>query len=207
MADLFDDRRYPASPRLKRQARREGRSPHSRDLASALVMLAALITITVVVPVESVGCKDDNDGNVGEFVIRYRAPSSYGYRDRLKLVQSVDAFVAENQEKWGIRTWSSRMRGTSPRGRTFVYLDQDRGEDAMSREEVIADARKNLPESPGVRMGIGWGGGGGPPDAAEGGAGGPAAAIIQQRGAALHSLPAACIMAACRRPGPSLACP
>ena len=43
MADLSDDRRYPATARQRRQARLEGRSPRSRDLASALVMLAALL--------------------------------------------------------------------------------------------------------------------------------------------------------------------
>jgi len=55
------------------------------------------------------------------------------------------------------------MRGTSGRGRTFVYLASDRDEDDMTREEVLEDAQKNLPELPGVKIGIGWRSGGGPP--------------------------------------------
>ena len=45
MADLFEDRIHPATRRQRQQARREGRWPRSRDLASALVMLTALLTL------------------------------------------------------------------------------------------------------------------------------------------------------------------
>lgn len=47
MADLFEDRIHPATARQRRQARSEGRSPRSRDLASALVMLTALLALLV----------------------------------------------------------------------------------------------------------------------------------------------------------------
>jgi HAE1 family hydrophobic/amphiphilic exporter-1 len=129
----------------------------------ALVAVIGMTILTALVPVKSVGCTNESDGNVGEFVIRYHAPGSYTYRDRKKLVQTVDAYVGEHAEAWGVRTWSSRMRGSSSRGRTFVYLDRDRDQYAMSREQVIEAARKDLPELPGVRIGIGWSGGGGPP--------------------------------------------
>jgi HAE1 family hydrophobic/amphiphilic exporter-1 len=129
----------------------------------ALVGLLGLTVLTAVLPFKAVGCSDDSDGNMGEFIIRYQIPSSYSYSDRKKLVETVDAYVQANVEAWGVRTFSSRMRGSSSRGRTYVYLSQDRADDAPSREEVIEMARDTLPELPGVRMGIGWGGGNGPP--------------------------------------------
>ncbi len=130
----------------------------------ALVMLIGLTVLTGVLPFKAVGCTNDSEGNVGEFVIRYRTPSSYTYSDRKKLVETVDQYVADHKEEWGIRTYSSRMRGTSSRGRTFVYLKTDQDDAAMTRDEVIEAVRKNLPEVPGVRMRVGWGGsGGGPP--------------------------------------------
>ena len=66
MADPLDDRRYPASPRLKRQARREGRSPRSRDLASALVMLAALLGLMLL------------GGNIADQMIRVTSDQLQG---------------------------------------------------------------------------------------------------------------------------------
>jgi HAE1 family hydrophobic/amphiphilic exporter-1 len=141
---------------------RQGLSWILAHRSDALVGVIGLTLLTVVVPLDSVGCKDDASGNVGEFVIRSTVPGSYTWRDRKDLVDQIDAFVAENKEKWGVRTWNTRMRSTSSRARTFVYLDADRSASAMGRKEVIADVEAHLPEIPGVRIHLGWGDSGGP---------------------------------------------
>ena len=100
-------------------------------------------------------------GNIGEFNIRYQVSGDASYYDRRNVVEKVDEFVIENKERWGVRTWRARMRDSGQRGNTTVYLETDREEGQMSREDVIDDAKERLPEIPGVSLRIGWGGGGG----------------------------------------------
>jgi HAE1 family hydrophobic/amphiphilic exporter-1 len=126
----------------------------------ALVGIIGMTVLTVMVPFDSVGCKEDAEGNIGEFVIRSTVPSSYTWKQRKAHVAKMDAYVAQNKDKWGVRTWNSRMGSSSSRARTFVHLESDRPKAAMSRDEVMEDAEKNLPEIPGVLMRVGWGGGG-----------------------------------------------
>lgn len=127
----------------------------------ALVGVLGMIFITFVVPVKSVGCSESGEGNIGEFNIRYQVGADASYYDRRNVVETVDQFVIDNKDRWGVRTWRARMRDTGQRGNTTVYLETDREEDQMSREDVIDDAKERLPEIPGVSLRIGWGGGGG----------------------------------------------
>ena len=127
----------------------------------ALVGVLGMIFITFVVPVKSVGCSESGQGNIGEFNIRYQVSGDASYYDRRNVVEKVDEFVIENKERWGVRTWRARMRDSGQRGNTTVYLETDREEGQMSREDVIDDAKERLPEIPGVSLRIGWGGGGG----------------------------------------------
>jgi len=130
----------------------------------ALVGMLGMLFITVVVPVKAVGCNEADDGNIGEFSIRYRVGADASYYDRRDVIEAVDAYVEKNKERWGVRTWRARMRDTGQRGTTSVYLETERTENMMDRTKVIDDAKENLPEIPGAVLKIGWGGSGGTPN-------------------------------------------
>ena len=128
----------------------------------SLMLLLSLVFVTMVVPVKAVGCNQDSEGNLDDFRIRYKVSADASYYDRLNVIETIDEYVAKNKDRWGVRTWRARMRDTSQRGGTTVYL-AERKDGMLAREEVIADAKENLPEIAGVEVGIGWGGSNGPP--------------------------------------------
>jgi HAE1 family hydrophobic/amphiphilic exporter-1 len=123
-----------------------------------LMIILTMLFITVVIPVQAVGCEEDSGGNIGEFAIRYKVSADASYGDRREVVEAVDDFVRENKATWGVRTWRTRMRETSTRGTTVVYLENKRTDEMMTREEAIEDAKENMPEIPGTSLQIGWGG-------------------------------------------------
>jgi HAE1 family hydrophobic/amphiphilic exporter-1 len=128
-----------------------------------LMLVIGITFLTLVVPVQSVGCDEEPEGNIGEFNIRYQVSADASYTDRREVVEAVDNLVAKHADEWGVRTWRARMGATSLRGNTSVYLQTDRSNDQMSRKDVIDDAKDRLPEIPGASLNIGWGGSGGPP--------------------------------------------
>ena len=150
---------------VKKIAARYRRSLHwfLNNRTDGLVLVLGITFLTFVVPVQAVGCDEASEGNIGEFAIRYSFSADATYYDRQNVVQAVDAFVEANKENWGIRTWRARARSSSLRGTTSVYLESERDSDMMTREQVIEDAKENLPEIPGSILSIGWGGSGGPP--------------------------------------------
>jgi len=129
----------------------------------ALVWFLGMLFITMVVPVKSVGCGESDDGNISEFVVRYRLSADATYYDRRDVIEKIDEFVASNKDRWGVRTWRARMSDTSQRGSTSIYLESERTDEMMTRRDVINEAKDTLPEIPGATLKIGWGGSGGPP--------------------------------------------
>ena len=53
----------------------------------------------------------EDDGGFGDFSIRYTIPPQYGYYDRVKIVDEIEAYVAEHSEEWGIKVYTSRLNG------------------------------------------------------------------------------------------------
>ena len=123
-----------------------------------LVGVMAITILTFIVPVKSVGCQDDADGNIGEFAIIYRFPGEFTYYEREEIVDTYEAFVEDNREEWGVEVHRSRLRASDSYGRTYVHLAEDRDKDMLTREEVIEVAREQLPELAGVEAQIGWSG-------------------------------------------------
>ena len=132
-----------------------------RQRTDGLMLVLTILFVTIAVPVQAVGCEDTGGSGGGEFAIRYSVGPDATTQDRLNVVETVDAFVAENRETWGIRTWRSRMNLMAKSGSTSVYLSSDRDPSMMTRGEVIEDAKSKMPEIPGTQLRIGWGGGGG----------------------------------------------
>lgn len=124
----------------------------------ALLGIVAISFLTIVVPVKSVSCQDEPDGNIGEFAIIYRFPGEFTYPERVEIVDTYEAFVEDNRERWGVEVHRSRLRASESSGRTYVHLTEEREADMMTREDVISDARDALPELAGVEAQIGWSG-------------------------------------------------
>ena len=128
-----------------------------------LVGVVAMLFLTFAVPVKAVGCQDSAEGNIGEFVIRYQLPGDLSFYERLDIVKTYEAFVDAHRDEWGVRVHRSRLSAGSTYGRTFVHLEKEQSEGTMPREEVIQQAKEELPQIPGVDAAIGWGEDNGPP--------------------------------------------
>jgi HAE1 family hydrophobic/amphiphilic exporter-1 len=123
----------------------------------SLYGLAAMLLLTVVLPVRGVECSGA-DGNVmNDFSIRFTVPSVASVQERDEIVQVFEALVDENTDDWGVGGYRSRLEADSTRGRITVYLDPEGGKD---RDDIVKAARAALPtEMPGVVSRIGWEGG------------------------------------------------
>ncbi|MCB9779540.1 MAG: efflux RND transporter permease subunit [Alphaproteobacteria bacterium] len=122
----------------------------------SLVGVVGMLVITFVLPVQGVQCTPNADGNMNDFVVRYEVPGDYGYYERLDIVETFEDWVEEHREEWGVRVHRSRLGSSSGRGSTYVYLEEERPEGAMSREDVVEAAKASLPQIPGVDASIGW---------------------------------------------------
>ncbi|RME20771.1 MAG: efflux RND transporter permease subunit [Deltaproteobacteria bacterium] len=122
----------------------------------ALVGAVALFTLSYVLPFRTVECTPSADGNINDFVVRYEVPADFTYRERLAVVDAFEDWVDAHHDTWGVKVHRSRLAADSTHGRTYVYLEEDRPDGAMTRDEVIEDARRSLPQLPGVVASIGW---------------------------------------------------
>lgn len=138
-----------------------------RGVAAALahkldtfIGLLAVLLVTLVVPVQAVGCSDESDSNLNDFSVRYEVPAAYTYAERLEVVKAFEKMVEDHHDRWGVRVYRSRLTSGSKNGRLYVYL-QDAGSGAMPREEVLDEVKRVLPDLPGVTTTVGWGESGG----------------------------------------------
>ncbi len=132
-----------------------------RNRTDTLVFILVATLITFVVPVQAVGCQDGAEGNIGQFEIRYAVDPDFGFDDRVEVVETFESWIEENREEWGVRVHRSRLSWSSTSARTYVYLLEERADGMPSREEVIEQAKAELPQMPGVDAQIGWSGTGG----------------------------------------------
>lgn len=123
---------------------------------NTLVGVVLLSALTFMVPVKAVGCRDAAEGNINDFVVRYEVPGDFTYPERVEVVDAFEAWVDEHREEWGVRVHRSRLSATSTTGRTYVYLEEEPGPEALSRDEVLEAAEKTMPSLPGVEASIGW---------------------------------------------------
>jgi hydrophobic/amphiphilic exporter-1 (mainly G- bacteria), HAE1 family len=124
----------------------------------SLVGIVALVLVTVVVPGQAVGCQDDAEGNINDFVVRYEVPRAFTYSERLEVVETYEAWIDAQAERWGVRVHRSRLSATSTVGRTYVYLDDEGEGEAIGRDEVLDEVKDTLPRIAGVDASVGWGG-------------------------------------------------
>ena len=127
--------------------------------ADTLMGALAVGILTIAIPVKSVGCQDEADDALNDFVIRYTVPGTFSYTERGEIVDAFEAVVDENRDRWGVRVHRSRLSADSTNGRTYVYLldEGERPEGAIPKSEVVDEVKEKLPDLPGVEAEIGWG--------------------------------------------------
>ncbi len=125
----------------------------------SMLGVLAVIVVTTQVPMKAVGCSEDNDGEVGRFVVRYEIPAVMSQAERLATVDAMEGMVRENWENWGVEFTRTRLREGRTSGWMQVSLKdkEDWPKEAMKRDGILKDVRKKLPDLPGVRARIGWG--------------------------------------------------
>ncbi len=128
-----------------------------RRRMDAILGILLISVFTYAYPYQSIGCMGDDGGGFGDFTIRYTIPPQYGYYDRVKIVDTVEAYVEEHKEEWGVSVYTSRLNGTASSGRTTLYLETE--EPPMTPEEVVEAAKADLPQIVGSKVYIGWDGG------------------------------------------------
>ncbi|MCB9680779.1 MAG: efflux RND transporter permease subunit [Alphaproteobacteria bacterium] len=116
------------------------------------LILATALTLTIAV--KGVGCTQGGEGGLNDFVIRFSVPADATPDERDTIVDAFEEVLEAHKEAWGVRVYRVQLGGSSVRGRAYVYLEE---EGPMSRRDVIAAAKKELPtELPGVKASIGW---------------------------------------------------
>jgi len=125
----------------------------------AVVAVVAVVLLTTQVPMKSVGCSGNDDGEVGRFMIRYEVPAAMTQAERQATVDNIEALVRENWDSWGVEFTRTRLREGRTNGWMQVsLLDKDEWpEGAIERDEILDDVRDELPDLPGVRFALGWG--------------------------------------------------
>ncbi len=126
-----------------------------RNPVDTFVGVLAMAVLTMLVPAQGVSCEDGADGNIDDFMVRFHVPAQFTYPERLQTVEAFEKLAIDNHERWGVRTYRSRLGADNTHGSLNVYLDDDDGH-GMTREEVIADAKEQLPQLPGVKASVGW---------------------------------------------------
>lgn len=128
----------------------------------ALVGILIVTALTIVLPFQAVGGEETGDEDIDDFVVRIQVPGDWGYYERLDAVESIEGWVDENRDRWGVRTHRAELGSSSEHGRLYVYLNEPekRSETAIAPDKVLEDARENLPVMAGVALKIGWGGSG-----------------------------------------------
>ena len=123
----------------------------------SILGLLLLLTITYLLPMQSVGCADQGGGRMGDFEINFEVPPQYGYYQRVDVIKRMEAFIEENRENWGVRFYVCRLRATQNNGDCDVTFEE---ETPIPQEKILEHAQNNIPTITGVRTSIGWDGSG-----------------------------------------------
>ncbi len=121
--------------------------------------IIAVVVLTTQIPMKAVGCSDDNEGEVGRFVVRFEIPAAMSQAERLETVGAMEDMVRENWERWGVEFTRTRLREGRSSGwmQVSLYDKEEWPEEAIPRDGILEDVREHLPDLAGVRTRLGWG--------------------------------------------------
>lgn len=118
----------------------------------SLVGVLAMLVLTIALPMQAVDCSGEAGGGMSDFQLRFSVPTSFTYSERMEVVEAFEDLVEKHREEWGVRVSFSRMRSSGRNGSVSVYLKEDT---PMPKEEILEQARAELPDLPGVKASVG----------------------------------------------------
>ncbi len=152
----------PTRPRPEPRWLRWLRSGYRRLLVASLrrrsdtgMALLGAVLLTLLVSVPGVRCSESSE-NINDFRVRFTVPPQASAAERDRIVRAFEEVLDAKRDAWGIRAYSADLEGDAVRGQLRVFLRRD---GPLTRERVMAELRRVLPELPGVQAQVGWSGG------------------------------------------------
>ncbi|WP_456405519.1 efflux RND transporter permease subunit [Caldithrix abyssi] len=140
-------------------------------IESFLILMAILYSMTFAA--SRVGQTDNMEGNINDFRLMVDMPDNYTLEDAERVIKAVEDTIRAKAEVYKVRTIDVRYRQNF--GRIHVFLVPEENEEwyevifrsllsmfagndgnRMSRDEVVADVKKRLPQFAGVKYRTSW---------------------------------------------------
>ena len=146
---------------------------HRRDA----FLIALVLFATITVPMNNLKRGDSGGRMLNDFRVRFYFPKDFALEETSNVIAEVEEFIEARREEYGIRTM--RVWYRTGYGNIHVFLENDDDEwwystykgireavgvpvdTHMSRNDVIKDLQKNVPQFVGVRVAVESQGGGG----------------------------------------------
>jgi len=141
---------------------------HRFDLI--LIVFFLFMTMFVIIPL--IPRTDNLEGNINDFRIFLDMPQNNTLQDSNKITNRIEDLIWKSREKYDIKAIFSRSQPRRGMVRVFLNSPEDKGilwkaaktltkifagnDKKMSREAVIAELKKRIPESPGMKIRWGW---------------------------------------------------
>lgn len=125
---------------------------------AVLLALGALASMTWAM--NNLQRADEVSGGMVDVVVRMTFPASFSTSEMNEGLGEVEALLLGRQEEWNIKAVRTRRWRSSSRGFVMAFLER-RERDDVSKEDIVKLLEDELPEIPGVKIGLGWGGGAG----------------------------------------------
>jgi HAE1 family hydrophobic/amphiphilic exporter-1 len=135
--------------------------------------IAILLLTSLQVPMSHIESTDRGEGNINDFRMNLEIPNNYSIEKTDEFIGSIEAYLDENRERFGIKTVDARFSNVWGMVRVYLHPIKDvewysqaskwlrrfvgiEAEERMTREEVIEEVKDNMPTAPGVITTMGW---------------------------------------------------
>ncbi|MCO4769069.1 MAG: efflux RND transporter permease subunit [Deltaproteobacteria bacterium] len=108
---------------------------------------------------DNLGRADEVSGGMVDVVVRMGFPASFSTAEMDEALTEVEDLLLSHSEDWNIKAVRTRRWRGSTRGFVMAFLNKRESED-LTKEDIAKVLEEELPEIPGVKVGLGWGGGG-----------------------------------------------
>ncbi len=161
----------PMIDRLNRYYQVSLRWVLTHRIESFLILMLVLYSMNFAA--SRVGRTDNMEGNINDFRLMIDMPDNYTLEDARRVVKAVEDSIRARSELYRVRTIDVRYRQNF--GRIHVFLQPEKteewyeviarsvlrmlgwqGDRHLSRDEVVADVKKRLPEFAGVKYRTSW---------------------------------------------------
>ena len=136
-------------------------------------IILILIFISMIFAMNNVASTENMNGNINDFRLMMELPDNYTLEDAGRIVKQVEDTIKAKADVYQVRTIDSGYRATSARIRVFLIPEETKawyqaifegaakftGIDLhlpMSRDSVIEDVKRRIPDFPGVKVRTTW---------------------------------------------------